>query len=555
MADIPNKSSNWFRYDNERGTQTERFDDSKLDQFDLSVANIKDAEEVFVIKKTVRELEKGKLSVNQVEALFSRAISIRRTYNSPYADNTPYPQDESRYDNNLNSLKFFKSDHINPISKHNSIFPDGLQETDIDDGVLIGVEKVAIKAFEMATPSEQLEISKHILKIYPYIDDLDHGTVARGLIKMFEKSDSYEEIFSLFAEKIWEQRNEYNYRITEKTSVSGGWIDDMAEDVALYTDGKQAIKYLSKLNDNIKIKKMLGIFVDSASFPKIINATRDYLLESKDPRVERIGRMLIGEDPDDTSIVFHTRLENIYERVDFSKYPANLAAVEQEVDLIMHLIKNGDVILDKGCGTGRFSNELAKRCKEKSISVKIIAFDYSTENINKAKESDSTKTVLYFQGDWNSIPLEEESVDLIIDLGRNNTHVENWDKLVKALVEPTRLLKPTGKILADWPDPNKGEYLENRKRYMKILQGLNIPIDPENPKDLENFSYVIDGPDKKDEIEGAAKYGNVYNRYTPQFKEIKSAYGQVRLDPKEIDKKPIAGWKESDNIYYLFTVS
>jgi ubiquinone/menaquinone biosynthesis C-methylase UbiE len=65
-------------------------------------------------------------------------------------------------------------------------------------------------------------------------------------------------------------------------------------------------------------------------------------------------------------------------------------------------------ILDLGCGTGRFSQGLAER-----FDAKVIGFDPSEKMLEQARSKDPAHRIRYEAGRGESIPLPDNSVDLI----------------------------------------------------------------------------------------------------------------------------------------------
>ena len=97
-----------------------------------------------------------------------------------------------------------------------------------------------------------------------------------------------------------------------------------------------------------------------------------------------------------------------------------------------------EVILDLGCGTGRFSGALAS-----FFGAQVYAVDPSAKMLEVAREQACNPRVRFLEGRAEQIPLEEEVADLIF-LSMVYHHIE--DK-AEAFREFRRVLKPEGR----WP--------------------------------------------------------------------------------------------------------
>lgn len=101
-------------------------------------------------------------------------------------------------------------------------------------------------------------------------------------------------------------------------------------------------------------------------------------------------------------------------------------------------IKSGKC-LDAGCGTGALGRAIAK-----ITNLDITFFDQSDEMLSLAKGYANDENIgnrsTFLQGDIHSIPLEDESVDIVISRGSSPF----WDDWHKAYSEIIRILKPGG---------------------------------------------------------------------------------------------------------------
>lgn len=105
-------------------------------------------------------------------------------------------------------------------------------------------------------------------------------------------------------------------------------------------------------------------------------------------------------------------------------------------------IKEGDVVLDLGCGAGIDAILAAKKVGEKG---KVIGVDITEEMVKKAKENAKKrgiKNVEFLLGEIENLPLKENAVDTII----TNCVINLTPDKAKTFSEAYRVLKPGGKI-------------------------------------------------------------------------------------------------------------
>jgi SAM-dependent methyltransferase len=95
----------------------------------------------------------------------------------------------------------------------------------------------------------------------------------------------------------------------------------------------------------------------------------------------------------------------------------------------------GKLVLDAGCGSGRFS-EIAL-----NLGAQLVAIDYSSA-VDAASENLNSENLLIVQGDLTELPIPTESLDFVYCIGVLQ-HTKEPDKIVAELL---RCLKPGGEI-------------------------------------------------------------------------------------------------------------
>ncbi len=127
---------------------------------------------------------------------------------------------------------------------------------------------------------------------------------------------------------------------------------------------------------------------------------------------------------------------------------------------ITDFIKNNlkcNTILDAGCGTGKFINIL------ESVSNKYIGIDLSKDQINKALTKSNKTNSQFIVSNLNNIPLEDNSVDIIISEWVLGT-IKDIEERDKCIEELKRVLKKDGRIYLI-ENNSKGEFEDLREKY------------------------------------------------------------------------------------------
>ncbi len=163
--------------------------------------------------------------------------------------------------------------------------------------------------------------------------------------------------------------------------------------------------------------------------------------------------------------------------------------------------------LDAGCGTGALGRAITK-----ITDLNITFFDQSDEMLSLAKGYTNDENIgnrsTFLQGDIHSIPLNDESMDIVISRG-SSPFWEDWHKAYREIL---RILKPGGmayigggfgnaelreeitrtmtKNNPDWRNSFKDKVVAEREALLDILRSLN-PSHFEIINDDSGFWAVI----------------------------------------------------------------
>ncbi|MCM3746762.1 class I SAM-dependent methyltransferase [Paenibacillus pasadenensis] len=129
----------------------------------------------------------------------------------------------------------------------------------------------------------------------------------------------------------------------------------------------------------------------------------------------------------------------------------NWKQAEQEVaQLAARLdIQPGARIADIGCGMGRHSLALSR------LGYIVVGMDLSEALLEEANRQNSGGEVEFVQGDMRKIPLEDEGFDAVVNLFTSFGYFERDEEHIEVLREIRRILKPGGRFLIDFLNPDQ----------------------------------------------------------------------------------------------------
>lgn len=128
-------------------------------------------------------------------------------------------------------------------------------------------------------------------------------------------------------------------------------------------------------------------------------------------------------------------------------------------ECLLPQIKN-KIVLDLGCGTGKFMQKFYDK------ATKYYGLDLSDQQLNIAKRKVDSNSVEFICCSAENIPLQDNSVDIIIATWVLGTILE-LDRRNKVLAEIRRVLKDNGSIYLVENDTG-GEFEKIRNRYPNI---------------------------------------------------------------------------------------
>lgn len=286
------------------------------------------------------------------------------------------------------------------------------------------------------------------------------------------------------------------------------------------------LDFLSEKQDFDKILLAIRPIAHIGNHAEFLNAVRSLLaIEQTEPNKKenliKIGRVLLGAEPDEESVEVYRSLSGLYDAISFAEYKPNQEATRMEVDIIDKtlalLIQGNDdqdrILLQIASGTGRHLQEYVKRrqADHKYPKVKFFGIDASAKHVEQAKNAleglggrESADMVSI--GSWDDIQLPDNSVDMAISLGRDLPHAETGEGFERAIKSVFRVLKPGGIFIFDMPNPDKGAYPESRRRVLRAMERIHGRENRDVTEEYASYiGTIIDGPET----------GKLYNRYCP----------------------------------------
>ena len=148
----------------------------------------------------------------------------------------------------------------------------------------------------------------------------------------------------------------------------------------------------------------------------------------------------------------------------YDEYATNISIIVEKDVLIKKMNpQRREVILDLGCGTGRYVKELSEKCR------KIIGVDFSKEMLEVAKVKNPN--VEFYQKDITKrLPFKNNTFDKII----SSLVFSHLTDISKPLKECRRILKKSGKLfITDFPGGSTIDW-KSIKYKKKIIHSLDV---------------------------------------------------------------------------------
>jgi ubiquinone/menaquinone biosynthesis C-methylase UbiE len=127
-----------------------------------------------------------------------------------------------------------------------------------------------------------------------------------------------------------------------------------------------------------------------------------------------------------------------------------------------------EIIIDFGCGSGRFSDLLSQYCKF------LAGLEITPQMLKIAKHACQNPNVSFVLYDGLSLPLKENKTDLVVSINVFQ-YVTEEAELKKVLKEIGKCLKPQGELLCiEQVTKNKKRWQRDFKTYLNLFEQSNF---------------------------------------------------------------------------------
>ena len=171
---------------------------------------------------------------------------------------------------------------------------------------------------------------------------------------------------------------------------------------------------------------------------------------------------------------------------------------------IWNRLRAGDLCLDLGCGTGRYSKLLAER------GLSVIAVDLSTPLLNRAKKNSMfDPNLLLIRADMRAIPVREK-FSLVVSLFTSFGYFETDDENLQVLHQVFEALLPGGLFIIDYFNPSAvQDRVRNEPSSYKTVKNISITekrsINRETMR-VDKRIFLDDGNQTKEYCESVRMY-------------------------------------------------
>jgi len=137
-----------------------------------------------------------------------------------------------------------------------------------------------------------------------------------------------------------------------------------------------------------------------------------------------------------------------------------------------------EIIIDFGCGSGRFSDILSQHCKF------LVGLEITPQMLRIAKNECGNSNISFVLYDGLNLPLQENKTDLVVSINVFQ-YIADEVELEKVLKEIGKCLKPQGELICiEQVTKNRKRWQRGFKTYLNLFK-------------QNNFEKIVDYPIRK----------------------------------------------------------
>jgi ubiquinone/menaquinone biosynthesis C-methylase UbiE len=110
-------------------------------------------------------------------------------------------------------------------------------------------------------------------------------------------------------------------------------------------------------------------------------------------------------------------------------------------------LRQGSAVLDIGCGMGRHAQVL------KALGYRVTGLDLSEVLLAEARRNDPEGSIVWVKGDMRKLPFDSEAYEAAVNWFTSFGYFDDLQDNVRVLQEMRRVLKPGGRYLIDFLNP------------------------------------------------------------------------------------------------------
>ena len=176
--------------------------------------------------------------------------------------------------------------------------------------------------------------------------------------------------------------------------------------------------------------------------------------------------------------------KNIYDRI-AGHFSATRRGLWNELLPFKNLVKNGDRILDVGCGNGRLYQLFD------NLSIDYVGLDQSKNLLAEARKK--FPSAQFIVGEMSKLPFAEDSFDIIFCIAAFH-HLPSDELRMRTLKEMKRVLRANGKIvMTNWN--GESDWITSKISYGKIRKLMD-----------DAYHFIIPWKNNKGEVKGLRHY-------------------------------------------------